>query len=186
MKVNNKLNFILIVCISVVIATAPNAIYAQTIPRANASNLPAGLTLNQTKTPAQWQGDFDHDGIADSLYAVKINPTTKIASSVKVLNLWQSASNSASKSALALLIKGSRGSTFYLLRYDPYFSSPIWQGAKLPVAVVKRGSSGYQQWRSQISTLKGDGIILGTEAGIDTLVYWDGSNYRLYTPNEVP
>jgi hypothetical protein len=186
MKVISKLNLILPVLILVAIATPHPAIFAQTPLQTKTSSLPVGLMLDQTKTPARWQGDFDHDGIVDSLYAVNITPTFKLASNVKVLNLWQSTTNPASKSALALLIQGSRNSTFYLLRYDPYFSSPIWQEAKLPVAVVKRNGSGYQQWRSQIPTLKGDGIILGTEAGIDTLVYWDGSIYRLYTPNEIP
>jgi hypothetical protein len=180
MRKNCKLNLVLTLILPVASATAHPAIFAQAI------RLPAGLTLEQTKTPAKWQGDFDNDGIADSLYAVKISPTAKVTNSVKVLNLWQATTNPASKSALGLLIQGSRNSMSYLLRYDPYFNSPIWQEAKLPVDVVKRGSSGYQKWRSQIPTLKGDGIILGTEAGINMLVYWDGSNYRLYTPNEIP
>jgi hypothetical protein len=186
MRKNCKLNLVLTLILPVAIATSHPVLFAQTPLQTNTSSLPTGLMLDKTKTPARWQGDFDYDGIVDLLYAVKITPASKLASNVKVLNLWQSTTNSASKSALALLIQGSRNSTFYLLRYDPYFSSPIWQEAKLPVAVVKRGGLGYQKWRSQIPTLKGDSIILGTEAGIHTLVYWDGSNYRLYTPNETP
>ena len=32
----------------------------------------------------------------------------------------------------------------------------------------------------------GDLIVLPTEAGIDTYIYWYKTSYRLFTPDEVP
>ena len=32
----------------------------------------------------------------------------------------------------------------------------------------------------------GDLIVLPTEAGIDTYIYWDQTKYRLYVPTETP
>ena len=34
--------------------------------------------------------------------------------------------------------------------------------------------------------MKGDGIELGTEAGIDILLYWDGKRWKIFAPEEDP
>ena len=34
--------------------------------------------------------------------------------------------------------------------------------------------------------VKGDMISLGTEAGIDVYLYWDGGSFKLYESDEVP
>jgi hypothetical protein len=33
---------------------------------------------------------------------------------------------------------------------------------------------------------RGDGVLLGTEAGIDILLYWDGRQPRIAQRNEAP
>ncbi len=59
---------------------------------------------------------------------------------------------------------------------------PIWvlkKGSNLAVNRVK-----YSSWLKEFPALKGDAIIMGTEAGIDILLYWNGKTYEIHWPME--
>ncbi|MGH9580551.1 MAG: hypothetical protein ACRD2R_06115, partial [Terriglobales bacterium] len=74
----------------------------------------------------------------------------------------------------------------FLLHDDDFFGSPIWHEKMRPLAVLKKGGNDFGAWRRDVPKLKGDALLLGTEAGIDILLYWDGESYALYWPNEEP
>ena len=44
----------------------------------------------------------------------------------------------------------------------------------------------YRDWKKQVPALQADAIQLGTEAGIDILLYWNGKQWRLFQPKEEP
>ena len=90
---------------------------------------------------------------------------------------------------LGLRIRLSRASQTYLLHDPDFFSQPIWiEGieGKPPVKVITKKNAQYGAWKKQAPGLQGDAIELGTEAGIDILLYWNGKQWRIYSPPEDP
>ena len=51
---------------------------------------------------------------------------------------------------------------------------------------IARTDKRYREWKKQVPALKGDAIQLGTEAGIDILLYWNGKKWDLFWPKEEP
>ena len=90
---------------------------------------------------------------------------------------------------LGLRIRLSRTSQTYLLHDPDFFSQPIWivliEG-KPPVKVITKKNAQYGAWKKQAPGLQGDAIELGTEAGIDILLYWNGKQWHIYWPPEEP
>jgi len=78
---------------------------------------------------------------------------------------------------LGLRIRLTRASQTYLLHDPDFFSQPIWivliEG-KPPVKVITKKNAQHGAWKKQAPGLQGDAIELGTEAGIDILLYWNG------------
>src|SRR5262249_2976490 len=67
-----------------------------------------------------------------------------------------------------------------------YFDTPIWSGSTPPVAVAKRGSKAFREFQKQEKRIQHDVLVLGTEAGIDTALYWNGKTFALFQPNQEP
>ncbi|HEY9828915.1 MAG TPA: hypothetical protein V6D19_26150 [Stenomitos sp.] len=149
------------------------------------AELPVGLEIRGEKDPYFWHGDFDGDGVQDTLYAVRVTSQYQADSGPIPLSLGTS-EPLGSEEPLALLIQSSQKHKSYLLHRRSYFDSPIWREVTLPVGVVRANDAEYRGWKTAVRPLQGDGIILGTEAGIDTLVYWDGLLFRWYQPPEQP
>jgi hypothetical protein len=94
--------------------------------------------------------------------------------------------------ALAVLHGGRKGWDQplgrYLLGDREFFTTPIWQDAAPQglVGIIRKPRATREGRRRLPRPAKGDAIRIATEAGIDTLLYWDGKTYRLYAPPEVP
>ena len=141
-------------------------------------------------------GDFDGDGISDALYLVTVLPASAenaLASDVAVIGaLFGQEALGARPESLALAIVQDGGKKKFLLTgYEgdgvaDFFSSPIWAGPSVPVQVAKRGSKTFEDFRRQDGKIKDDIIVVGTEAGIDTALYWTGHSYALFQPAEEP
>jgi hypothetical protein len=145
----------------------------------------AGLQILTAKTPNNWQGDFDGDGKPDSLQAVAVAANFQPTERMQMLNLWDKAALKP-PSPMALSLKHGNGNQEFLLYAATYFTSPIWRSPQLPLEIIQQGSPIHKLWQKQVKALKGDGIVLSTEAGVDTLLYWDGKTYRLFLPPEQP
>ena len=131
--------------------------------------------------------DFDGDGVADDFTIIRNAAKEARAEGIRVLNPWQE--RSASKptpKGLGLRIRLSRASQTYLLQDRDFFSTPMWTEGKPAVKVITRKDSQYSAWKKQAPGLQGDAIELGTEAGIDILLYWNGKQWRIYWPPEDP
>jgi hypothetical protein len=149
------------------------------------ANQQTGLRILSSKTPHRWQGDFDSDGKPDILSTVQINSNFQASPQQRLLNFWDT-KPFLTPIPLAFSLKNSRDRQEFLIYSAGYFQSPLWQQPRLPIRIVQRGTAEHGRWQQQVKAFKGDGIVLGTEAGIDTLLYWDGRSYRIYFPPEQP
>jgi hypothetical protein len=141
-------------------------------------------------------GDFDGDGKPDALYLVTILPGSAgdgFASDVSVIgSLFGQEALGARPEALALAIVQDGGRKKFLLTgYEgdgvaDYFASPIWGEPSVPIQVAKRGSKAFEDFRQQDGKIRNDIIVVGTEAGIDTALFWTGLSYALFQPAEEP
>ncbi len=137
------------------------------------------------------QGDFNGDGIND--FAVVFLPVADVIETnrLKVTKLWSYPDSAASeKNHKSLLIfHGSKGGwlsdddrVFVFLDQSGALETPSFE---LLISRVKD-----KDYKNNISYLpvviKSDLIILPTEAGIDTYIYWDKGEYKLYEPEEMP
>jgi hypothetical protein len=88
---------------------------------------------------------------------------------------------------MALFIKlGKSNRTFLLTDMSGFFDTPIWHQKPLPLEVAKRGSKTHSEFRAREKRIRHDILVLGTEAGIDTALYWNGKTFVLFAPAEEP
>jgi len=141
-------------------------------------------------------GDFEGDGRQDALYLVTILPGSAgggIARDVTVIDgLFgeQPLGTRPEKLALAIVQEGGRRK-FLFTGYQgegvaDYFDSPVWQQSPVPIQTATRGSKTFEDFQRQDRKIKNDFIVVGTEAGIDTALFWSGSGYVLFQPAEEP
>ena len=141
-------------------------------------------------------GDLDGNGKPDAVYLVTILPQSaghEIAGDVTVIGkLFGSAPLGPHGEALALAILQDGGKRKFLLTgyhgdsVSGYFESPIWSETPIPLAIAKRGSKSFEEFHHQERRIAHDILVVGTEAGIDTALYWTGKSYALFQPAEEP
>jgi hypothetical protein len=130
--------------------------------------------------------DFDGDGVVDEYTTTRDAEKVAKESRVKVANPWQEKrASKKSPRGFGLVIRLTRTPQNFLVHDAEFFDTPSWKEGKPPVRVVTKKDKGYAAWKKQVPALKGDAIELGTEAGIDILLYWDG-RWRLFWPDEEP
>lgn len=130
--------------------------------------------------------DFDGDGAADEFKVTREAEKISKESGVKVANPWQAVMKSKkSPHGFGLVIRLTRTPQTFLVHDAEFFDTPMWKEGKGAPHVITKKDKGYAAWKKQVSTLRGDAIELGTEAGIDILLYWDG-RWRLFWPDEEP
>jgi hypothetical protein len=140
-------------------------------------------------------GDFDGDGVPDTLCLVTIKPASAQASFAKDVTLVENLFNGtpigghSEKLAVAIVL-GKDKRKFLLTAYgngnSGFFDTPIWGTEPLPLDVAKRGSDQFKEFARGEKRIKDDVITVFTEAGIDTAVYWDGKKFDHYWPAEEP
>lgn len=149
------------------------------------------VKIAKDRHPYYVAGDFNYDGIQD--VAVLFFPQEKYKNSQQVQSCWPWAiadrmqSNTLHKS-LAIINGHPDGwmspKTKVFVFFDKLgtLETPSFQ-----LIIKKRSEKDYHQLLSILPTSKtGDLIILPTEAGIDTYIYWNKSAYELHIPSEEP
>jgi hypothetical protein len=141
-------------------------------------------------------GDFAGDGLPDRVYFVKIAPasaTATLAPDVTVADkVFGTAPLGKRGEDLALAIVQGNGKVKTLLTgYEgggssDFFSAPMWHEAKPPVHLAKRGSKAFVAFQRQNKAIHNDVLVVETEAGIDTALYWTGKGYAWFQPDEEP
>jgi hypothetical protein len=154
------------------------------------------VTANARFKAPLFTGDFDGDGTADAAYLVTILPASaqdKLADDVTVIGtLFGREPLGPRGETLALaIVQKNGGQKFLLTGYQgegvsDYFDSPIWGSLPPPIDLAKRGSTAFQTFQAEAPGIKHDILVVGTEAGIDTALFWNGQSYILFAPAEEP
>ena len=132
---------------------------------------------------AAMAADFDGDGVADEYATTREAQKVAKESGVKVANPWKTSKKAPA--GFGLVIRLTRLPQKFLLHDAEFFDTPMWTEGKARPRVVTKKDKQYRDWKKQVPALKGDAIELGTEAGIDILLYWDG-RWELFWPDEEP
>jgi hypothetical protein len=154
------------------------------------------VTANARYKAPLFTGDFDGDGTPDAAYLVTILPESaqdKLAGDVTVIGTQfgrEPLGPRGETVALAIVQKSGR-QKFLLTGYDgegvsDFFGSPIWGSLPPPIDVARRGSKAFRTFQAEEPGIKHDILVVGTEAGIDTALFWNGQSYVLFSPAEEP
>jgi hypothetical protein len=136
-----------------------------------------------------WSGDFDGDGVADRLWILPPAAARPAARREWVRDPWRSRQQAYDPAVMALVLAagGARSSAACIvIQNRRFFATPIWEGGDKPVRILPRSDPEAQGWRQVARHWRGDGILLGTEAGVDVLLYRDGRRYRIAYGSEAP
>jgi hypothetical protein len=130
--------------------------------------------------------DFDGDGVADSAFLMSVEGPVGVAPNVTVVRgLWGADVKGARRATLFIKF-GKSNRAFLLTDMSGFFDTPIWRQKPLPLEAAKRGSKAYSEFHVQEKRIQNDILVLGTEAGIDTALYWNGKTFVLFAPAEEP
>ena len=136
--------------------------------------------------------DFDGDGVADEFTITHDAAKAAKEAGIVLVNPWKKKASSLNtqpstlNNTLGFIVRLSRGAKRYLLCDPEFLGTPAWKEQKPPVETILRTDPRYREWKKEVPALKTDAIQLGTEAGIDILLYWDGKQWRLFWPAEEP
>ena len=131
--------------------------------------------------------DFDGDGVADQFTITHDAAKAAKEAGIVLVNPWRKSGSAKPKpEGLGFIVRLSRVGKRYLLCDPEFLSTPAWKEQKPPVETITKTDPRYRAWKKEVPALKGDVIQLGTEAGIDILLYWDGKQWRLFWPKEEP
>jgi hypothetical protein len=130
--------------------------------------------------------DFDGDGVADTFEFARGAVALRHAKDARVVDPWSNeTARRATGEGVCLCVRLSRERRSYLIRSE-FFSAAFWQREPRPLKIIRPKDRAYAAWKKSAPGLKGDAIQLGTEAGIDILLYWNGHGWRVYEPPEEP
>ncbi|WP_346287713.1 hypothetical protein [Zoogloea sp.] len=139
--------------------------------------------------PGALSGDFDGDGRPDRVWMQPAGST--LGSRVRAYDPWRGQVRAVERGRPALVVAWGRpvvaGGPCALIQNPGFFSTPIWDADPPPLAVLPHGAPEAQAFAGpQTRRWRGDGILLGTEAGVDILLYWDGRRFRIAYSSEQP
>lgn len=147
-------------------------------------------TVNDGK-PYFKTGDFNGDGIEDVviLFTPKIKPAISARMAMSMPWLYPDAPVSSSYTTSLAIFNGGqkdwlsdRTKIFVMLDTTGALETPSFE-----LMVSRKSDKNYKDHSSVFPQKPvGDLIVLPTEAGIDTYVYWDKSEYKLFNQDEMP
>ncbi len=148
-------------------------------------------TAPKNKKDFYISGDFNHDGFADLAILFIPSNKTKFYKQVNIERPWLHDSTKAfGKPHLSLaLVNGNANgfiskntSVFALMDYSGVLETPSFR-----LILKKTKDKDYKESAMMLPIkINSDFIILPTEAGIDTYLYWDKNKYVLHSPEEEP
>lgn len=178
---------------SIILCCALNACAAENTATANqTAKNNQHLFSSRAPISSGQKFDIDGDGQADSAEWVTISKNTQfLPSSTIVVNPWtlngdaDAASNplqgGSHKNVLVTL-----GNAKQFLIHDVNDVSLLDTDAAQETSLASRSSLVELELPELSEQTKGDVIVIPTEAGIDTYLFWNGSTFQAYEPMESP
>jgi len=154
----------------------------------------AGVATGRAVT--ELRGDFNGDQMDDQLLVVKADgKISELPSNVRVVRPWplndgETAGDTLSHGASVNLAvvhgtaNGAQQQVFAL--HDDNSVSILDAPAAETISAVKLKDVSSLNEPKLAAAAKGDLLVVPTEAGIDTYVYWDGATYKVFAPEEEP
>ena len=147
--------------------------------------------VSDARRPFYVSGDFNADGVQDVAVLFQPGSGMKPSMQVNISSPWVfdvKDSKNNFHTSLAIInghaegLMSTKTSVFALLDQSGVLETPAFK-----LMVVRRTNVDFQQYQGKLPVkTKGDILVLPTEAGIDTYVYWDKGGYQLYVPKKVP
>ena len=167
------------------------AINAATVQQLIPHYFGKGANISDKKHPNFVSGDFNNDGTQDIAILFQPDASAKPNTQVKTSTPWQfPGSEKSNKYSTSLaIINGERDGflstqtkVFGLLDYSGVLETPSFE-----LILVKSTDEEYREYQAMLKDkTNGDILILPTEAGIDTYIYWNKDKYEFFVPEEVP
>ena len=164
---------------------------AQTARNVIAHYFTTKANISHTHHPSFVTGDFNGDGITDIAILFQPAKTVTTSRQVQTSTPWAfpgSVQSDAYQTSL-VIINGTSGGWFSpdtkvyaLLDKSGSLQTPSFQ-----LAVKRKSDKEYTHLQAMLPVKHtGDLIVLPTEAGIDTIIFWDRTKYNLHVPVETP
>ncbi len=128
---------------------------------------------------------LNNDKFEDTIIVKPIAKDEKFNNFI-IVNPWDTLKVSGNGEPLSLRVKFGGQQKEFLLHDSSYFATPMWSSDSLPIRILKKDKDEFIDWKSKIPELDSDAILLGTEAGIDILLFWNGYKFNLFWPDEEP
>ena len=151
------------------------------------------VVLDERHQSKQWAGDFNGDGEKDTLMAVVIKENVKqFSNAFELIQPWPlnepvlEQNDAAHKPVHYGLVLIHGGQKRPVLLYDANPVSILGTQAAQSLHTVEHNKISNLEEETLQNNAKGDVIVIPTEAGIDTYLYWNGETYRALEPKEVP
>ena len=130
--------------------------------------------------------DFDGDGAADEFTITRDAAKVARQAGIRTADPWRFPDQPKTPpKGLGFVVRLTRTPQTYLL-HGFFLTSPMWIEQKPAVEIITKKDRRYRAWKKQVRDLRGDALQVGTEAGIDILLYWDGKRWDTFWPDESP
>ena len=150
--------------------------------------LQSNFALSEGFKQQQKAFDFNADGLVDYIYYVDVTENIDSTSndiSLDVVQPWLKMDEQKKGSKTGVLIIHG-GDVLPRLIHDKNDFSVLDARAMLQSKVIRKEKIKFIEEAELNSKAKGDVILIPTEAGIDSFIYWDGLAYQLYEIVDIP
>ena len=137
-------------------------------------------------------GDFNGDGVEDIVLLFLPKTKPKTSAQIKVSTPWiYPVSNTSNIYHQSIAIfHGVRDGNWLSTKSRVFAlvdTSGVLETPSFELLVLRKNAKDYNKHISMLpENTAYDLIIIPTEAGIDTYIYWDKDNYKLFEPEEIP
>ncbi len=130
--------------------------------------------------------DFDGDRVADEFTLTRDAAKVARQAGLRTAEPWRMPDQAkTSPKGLGFILRLTQTSQTWLL-HGAFLTSPMWTEPKPPVEIITKKDRRYRAWKKQVPGLRADALQVGTEAGIDILLYWNGKRWDVFWPDESP
>jgi len=133
--------------------------------------------------------DFNGDNQIDTLFILDYKKQSEIRKECNIVKIGYSEEpfKNINQLLLGIVLASSaqNGKKLFVLYNQGLFSTPIWEKPYNVVNVIKSNDVP-QEVRTLRMNEAADIVALGTEAGIDIYLYWDGKKFTVFEPDEEP
>jgi hypothetical protein len=143
------------------------------------------LALSGRFSQQKGEYDFNGDGQKDYIYYADVLKDIKGLTDASVIQPWlpMGSQTVGAKTAL-LIVHGGEGGAVVI--HDKNDLSILDTSAMMDSAVIPKSKITALEEPDLTAEAKGDIILVPTEAGIDSYIYWSGVDYKLYEVIDIP